>query len=628
MGIFLTLTAGAATITAQPSILVTASRFPVESDEASASATVIDRDRLDSLGESQAIDALRLVPGVSVAVTGARGSQAQIRVRGAEANHTLLFVDGIDFSDITAGNEARFETLTTDGIERIEIIRGPQSALWGSEALGGVIALQSRDPLSGTSLEMLGEAGSHGSLRGSASAVLSGSDHGISLTASHAASDGIDTLGGGTGDRDGFDTLTLGLLAIARPGRDGEFGLAVRRIESSVDIDGVDPVFFTRADTLGRSRYETTAVRAWARLGTGPTSPTAVQLDGQVLRSENRNFDGRASLNRAAGERFKLSGQIETRLGVGRTRHQLVASIEREDEKFIARDQQFFGATDQTQTRSQTGFVGAWRAQWTDGFSTDLSARRDQFNRFDNAASLRVVARLAVTDRLSVSGSYGEGIAQPSFYELFGFFPGSFIGNPLVRAEKSSGVEVAVNWASERFQFSITAFQNDLEDEIVATFDPLTFLSSTANATGISNRRGIEIAVSMQPVEGLRVDAGYSFVDASDQRIDGGAELREVRRPRHSATIAFDYRAGGFTLGGSAALVGNRRDTDFDLFPAQSVTLESYVLVSSRIAYEVSENIEIFGRVNNLLNEEYQDVVGYNTPGLAAYAGLRLRLGS
>ena len=158
-------------------------------------------------------------------------------------------------------------------------------------------------------------------------------------------------------------------------------------------------------------------------------------------------------------------------------------------------------------------------------------------------------------------------------------------------------------------------------------FDSATFLSSTANASGTSERRGIEIAGAWRPLPGLRIDANYTFLDAEDQQVAGDLELRETRRPRHSASIALDWEAGPLLAGASAAYVGERRATAFAGFPAPDLTLGDYVFGSLRLAYRINDEIELFARADNLFDAKYQDVVGYATPGMTVYAGLRLRVG-
>ncbi|HYI41365.1 MAG TPA: TonB-dependent receptor [Allosphingosinicella sp.] len=612
---------------ANSEILVTASRTPIEQGESAVSSTVIDERRIEAIGALQAVDLLRLSPGLSVSASGARGAQAQVRIRGAEANHSLIFIDGIQFNDPAGGNEPRFELLNADGLGRIEIVRGPQSALWGSEALGGVIALDSPLPAAGTRGAATLEYGSHDSLRASASGTFGSEKAGLSLSGGHIRSDGIDVLGGGTGDRDGFDNTSLSAKGVGRPGGDIEVGLVGRYIDHRSRFDGTDPVTFLRADTGDVSKTRTGALRAYVRIGADPAARWAVTLDAQYLTSANRNFNSAAPLNRTSGDRTRFSAQVEHRLDLGGSRHVLVAAAEREDEDFKARDQQFFGGTNQDRSRGRNALVGEWRARWGGRFSTDIAVRHDDYNRFADETTLRATAAFELARGLSLTGSYGEGVAQPTFFDLYGFFPGSFVGNPALTAETSRGWETGLRWKGAAASASVTGFESRLRNEIVGTFDSATFLSSTANATGTSRRRGFEIEGEMSPTVGLRLSANYTYLDAGDQQVGGGLRVREIRRPRHSANIAFDWESGALRLGGYVAYVGERSDVDFDLFPAPTVTLDDYALVSLRIGYRLTGAIEAFGRVENGFDADYRDVVGYNTPGRAVYAGLRFRFG-
>lgn len=610
-----------------PEILVTASLQPIRIADAPLSATVIDEAQIEALGAPLALDLIRLSPGASVSVSGSPGSLTQIRLRGGEANHSLVFLDGIAFTDPAAGNAPRFETFASDGLSRIEIVRGPQSALWGSEALGGVIAMETADPFDGRRVIGTGEYGSHDSGRGSIVASTASDTVGISGTASWLKSDGIDILGGGAGDRDGFENITASLKAVARPGADGEIGIVGRYIDAKNDFDGSDPNTFLRADTLDNSRTETGALRAWAKLGLAADVPWSAKVEGQYIRSKNRNRDGSTFLNASTGDRFRVNGQIAHRLELGGTKHSLIAAIEREDETFSTRDDQYGGFTDQRRTRGRTAFVGEWQADWGAVFSTDLAVRHDNFNRFADETTVRggIIAKLG--QRFSLYGNYGEGTAQPSFYDLYGFFPGSFVGNPNLTPERSRGYEAGVRYEGERFGLGLAAFSNRLTDEIVSTFDSSTFLSSSANASGRSRRRGIEATAELRPIEGLRIAANYTYLKADDQKVSGTARVHEVRRPKHSGNVYADWTSGPLTLGGSLAYVGNRTDVDFDLFPAPTVKLHDYVLASARIAYRATESIELFGRVENAGDAHYQDVVGYATPGRTFHAGVRVRFG-
>ncbi len=474
---------------AEPEIVVTASLEPVAAEEIAASVTVIDEERIEALGAPLVSDLARLAPGISVSVSGAQGSLTQIRIRGSEANHTLLFVDGIAFNDPASGNEARFENFAADGLSRIEIVRGPQSALWGSEALGGVIALEGPDPLSGMRVRASGEYGSRDFSRASLAATAGSRTAGIAATASWLRSDGIDIFGGGSGDKDGFRNLTASFKAAARPGSDGEFGIAARYVRATSEFDGTPPPLFVRADTLDSSRAELGAARAWARLGLADDAPWSFELAGQYLHSANRNRNGATPLNRTLADRLRIGGKLIRRFGAGATRHVLIAAAEREEESFAALDQAVFFAPDQRRSRGRTALIGEWRADWGRSLSTDLAIRRDDFNRFEDATTIRAGLVARPFAGIALHAAYGEGLAQPTFFDLYGFDPTSFVGNPALTPEKSRGYEVALGLERQRFALSVAAFTLRLTDEIVEDFGSFPF--RVRNARVKSRRRGL-----------------------------------------------------------------------------------------------------------------------------------------
>lgn len=606
-------------------IVVTASLEPVRTEASPASVTIIDRRRIDALGAPLVSDLARLAPGISVAVSGAQGSLTQIRIRGAEANHSLLFVDGIAFNDPASGNEARFETIAADGLTRVEIVRGPQSALWGSEALGGVIAVEGADPLSGTRLSASGEYGSRDFQRGHVGVVAGSGEAGIAASLTRLRSDGVDIFGGGGGDRDGFGNLAARLKAAIRPAPNGEIGIVGHYIRATSEFDGTPAPLFRRADTLDSSKSELGAVRGWARLGLAADAAWSVELEGQYLHSSNRNRDGATALNRTLADRLRIGGKLVRRFAAAGGRHVLIAAAEREDESFAALDQAVFFAPDQRRSRGRMAYVGEWRAEWSPRLSTDVAVRRDDFNRFEDSTTLRAAIVGRPLDRLRLHAAYGEGIAQPTFFDLYGFDPTSFIGNPDLTPERSRGLEAGVAWEGRRFGIGATAFSNRLSDEIVEDFSVFPF--TVRNAAGKSRRRGVEATAELRPATGLRVSANYTWLDARERRVGPGPRSAEPRRPRHSANLAADWTAGRLVLGGSVGYVGKRGDRDFDPFPAVPVTLDAYVLANVRVGYRLSEALELFGRVENAADSDHREVFGYNSQGRSVHAGLRVRFG-
>jgi len=211
-----------------------------------------------------------------------------------------------------------------------------------------------------------------------------------------------------------------------------------------------------------------------------------------------------------------------------------------------------------------------------------------------------------------------------SFDHLFGFFPGSFVGNPALKSESSKGFEASVRYRHGAVQAALTGYRQRLSDEIVDVFDPVTFISSTVNRGGISHRSGIEVEFAWRLGDSLRLSANYAYLHAAEPGAIPSTQLREIRRPKHSGSVALDGTEGRLTYGASLAYSGARNDTNFDVFPARTVRLDSYWLAAAKVAFSVRPGWEIFARASNLFDANYQDVFGYRTEGRAIFAGLRL----
>ncbi|MEA3049081.1 MAG: vitamin transporter [Sphingomonadales bacterium] len=601
-------------------IVVTATKVNNDAFPSASSPVLATPGLAETVGLPMVTDVLRILPGVSVAAAGPRGSQTQVRLQGAEANHTLLVVDGIRFNDPAAGNEARFELLPMDLLDRITVILGSNSALWGSEAIGGVVTAETRDPASGS--RGLGARAEYGSLdSGLASAWVAARTGKVRLSATGAwlSSAGIDAFAPG-GERDGFDNRSASAKAVFAPTDSLEFGIVGHAIAGRSEYDGLDPVTFARAETLDETRNRIGAVRGWAQ---GAHDGWTLKLDSSLLASVNRNLLAGAPLNRTFGRRFTASAQLSKQLG----RHLLTAALDHQAERFRARDQVYFGATDQDRSRRLTALVGQWHADWSKALATDFAIRRDRFSAFADATTVRAGVTVKPVADLSLYASYAEGIAQPTFYDLYGFFPGSFAGNPALKPERSTGWQAGANFARGRYDLAVSVFSARLRDEIVDVFDPSTFRSTTANATGTSRRRGLEARAQLRLSPAVHLFLSYTYLDATEQQAAGALLVREVRRPKHSAGFGGDGEIGRLTWGATLAWIGARRDVDFNLFPARTVRLDPYLLASVQLGWRVSKQVEAYARAENAFDARYQDVVGYRMPGRTVYAGLRLRLG-
>jgi vitamin B12 transporter len=595
-------------------IVITSSRAPESEARTPASITIIDHQRIVRLDEPLISALLRLTPSAAVATSGPAGSLTEIRIRGAEANHTLLFVDGIKIDDPASGDTPRFEILNADLASRIEVVRGPQSALGGSEAVGGVIAVNGIDDVPG--LRAKNEGGSFGLFRASASGTATTNRASIAGALGFQGATGINSVAG-PGDKDGYRNFSGRLRGTWHPRADVEIGASALGLSGHTEFDGFDLLTGAHADTLDSSRNRLAAGRIWGTVG-NDASPWRAQVAGTLLGSSNRNYLDDVQQNRTRGARRNLSAQLERRLATGAVTHRLIIAGETERETYHARDTVFDGFTKQDRTRRHESVTAEWRGD-AEAIVGDVAVRRDMFNRFRDATSIRASLLGQIGGSFSLAGSYAQGIAQPTFFDLYGFFPGNFVGNPDLKPESSRGFELSLRYRRGPFGASLTGYRQRLRDEIVnnATF------TSVLNAPGSSRRSGIEAAVDWKLGDGRRLSANYAYLKATQPDAITGERLTETRRPKHSGSIVLDGASGRFSYGASLAFVGRHLDNR-DTFPFARVTLGSYWLADARVAYAVCTGIELFARGSNLLDQRYQDVFSYRTEGRAIYAGVRL----
>ena len=602
-------------------ITVTASRNMIRLAETGISISQITLPQIEALSLPLVKDYLTLIPGVAVAQTGPLGAQTQIRIRGAEANHSISFIDGIEMNDPASSGEFRIDTLLSHGIERIEVLRGPQSALWGSQAIGGVISLATRAPVRGSMLYGELQGGSLGTVRGGAGGGWADDSISISGQLSGLSTDGYDIARVG-GDKDGYDNVTAHGRIEWKAVSELTLLLVGRHQDSTSRFDGFNFVTGVPRDEPLETQSRQTALRAEAALAL---------LDGQWttrasfmgVRADNINRRANAFQNRSDGERDLFRLQSTGRVQAGNLTHSLTGALDIETERFISSDANAQAASNQRQRRRQTSLVGEYRLSTSNGFAAGAALRHDMNDRFADATTVRFDAVAPIGD-VRLHAAFGTGIADPTFFDQFGFFPGSFQGNPNLVPERSRGVEAGIGWAAGGHIFDVTLFDANLTNEIIGTFNSNTFIAGVANATGRSTRRGVEVAGRAELAKGLTLNTSYTYLDANQQQVAGSAFVREVRRPRHSGSIALNYSSRQFDLSAAAAITGARGDTDFARFVP--VTLPAYTLLTLAGAWHISPRIDLTARVENALDASQVDVFAYRGPGLTAHGGIRFRL--
>jgi vitamin B12 transporter len=365
-------------------------------------------------------------------------------------------------------------------------------------------------------------------------------------------------------------------------------------------------------------------VRGYARLSS-LDGRWVNQIEAVLNDTRNDNFDAGAFLNRSNGTVSKLAYQSTIDFKTGPADNRITGAIEHERQSFASIDVDPTALSNQRRSRNQTSVIGEYRFGIGEVFAASTSLRYDSNTQYGDSTTFRTTAALALPQGVRAHASYGEGVNDPGFFDLYGFFPAFFVGNPDLVPEKSRGWDAGLGWKSDQFAVDITYFHANLTDEIVSTFNSSTFLSGVANASGSSRRQGVEVSASTTLTDWLRLDASYAYLDATEQKISTGLALRELRRPKNSGSLTATVKHGAWQSAVSAAWVGERVDTNFATFSRQ--TLPGYVLVTVSGSYKINDRIALTGRVENAGDARYQDVIGYRTLGIGAYAGVKLNWG-
>ena len=595
-----------------PELVVTATRVAISPDRVGSSITVITAEDLEEKQTTFVGDALRRVPGLTVGRTGGFGSLTQVRIRGSEGNHTLVLIDGVEVNDIGFNSEFDFGNLLTDNIERIEILRGPQSTLWGGDAIGGVINIITKRGQGDPSVSAFLEGGSFQTGRGGV--TVSGSDGpwSYSFTGSRVQTHGISAANENNGNRETDDYENdsfigkIGVKALDNLSID----TFARYRDSSLETDPqtFNVITFlsnppadgnTRSDVIERQG----SIKGTADFFAGrlETVLSAQYADTDSIR-RNQTFGTSTFLTDAKRTKFEAQGNIYVN-----TANTLVIGAETEEEEIVT----------STQTKTDVEIhAGYLQYLLTPLSNLDLSAgiRRDEHQSFGNEDTYRLTASyLFESTATRVKGSYGTGFKAPQLGELFGFF-----GNPLLQPETNDGWDIGVVqdlWGG-RVRGEVTYFDNQIENLII-------FTGGSLRNSGESDINGVETSISVAATSDLDLSVSHTWTNSKNTAT--GLEL--VRRPRHVVSVDAAWRfAPRWKATLAATHTGEQDDLDFSLPAAtQQVKLDAYTKVDTTLAYRISDRYEIYGRIENLLDETYEENVDYGVPPIAGYLGIRAR---
>lgn len=600
-------------VTELQEIVVSGGLSPIELRKSGRSVSVITAETLEKNQVKYAVDALRLIPGVHVSRSGNTGGQTVVRLRGGESNQTLVVIDGVAMNDVDQG-AAYFENLLASDIEQIEVLRGPQSALWGSNAMSGVINITTKSGEQGKpKSSVLTEIGSNQSwlttlsTRGGAEAVR----YALSGTFNRVNGFNIATIGD-ENDRDRNGTINGKLSVNLNDGT--TLDTSLRWVDRKSDYDDTDSLTakITDADFYLTERSVSSSIM----LTNKALDERLTQKLSLTGRDQDRdNFDNwgasltsskRYTADYSASYRYdELDNQV----------HQLTGGYQWLQERYHADN---MANEVSRQTRAA---VAEYRGEFYDRLFLTAGLRREWNSTFDDHTTWNVSADWKIAEQdIRLHSAVGNAVTKPTFIEQFGW-GGTFVGNPNLKPEKSFGWDIGIEKAffDRSLVLDITYFRQNLTNEISGSGN------SVINNDGESHRQGIELSALIDLTNGFSASASYTYTDAQSQKASTDPRLPAVRRPKHSGSLTAAYvfdedRARIFT---EVTLNGSMPD-NYYIYPTNyTAKLGGYTVVNIGGSYKVSDTVEVFGRIENLFDKNYTEVYGYNTPGITAFAGLK-----
>ncbi len=614
-------------------LVVTTGLEPMVAEDVSGSLTVITREEIERRQVKFLSELLRTVPGFAVNRAGGPGALTQVRVRGAEANQLLVLVDGIRANDPASGDEFQFQYALTADIERIEIVRGPQSAIWGTDALAGVINIIRRKDIAPDSgyLKSNAEGGSFGSFTAGVEGGMQRGRATFSGGVNYLESDGTNISLQGD-EKDGTENTTADARLDFDLNDAWRLTLTGELVDARSDFDGVSFITGLPEDSDQYTEIDRTYASAGLFYNPGggrwDASATVNWLD-----SDNQNYSFGAWESSTAADTLEYRLRASLGLGASPEDHRLSFALDHRDVDFEQRGQASdFGDPNQDQSYDVTGYAAEYLGRPTDSLSWSLSVRQDDYSDFDDATTWQTGASYRWDSGVRLRGSVGTGSKAPTFIERFGFFPDFFLGNPDLEPETSMGWELGIDLpiGAQGAELGITWFDQTLEDEIDGfVFDPATFFFTAANRDGKSERQGLELTLFAPITGGLSVQGAYTYTDAEEFAADGSL-APELRRPEHMASLVLNqvFAEGRGNLNLSASYNGSQLD---NYFPPPNysqivVELDGYTLVDFAASWAITPSLELTGRVTNLLDEDYEEVLGFASAGRGWFVGIRGQL--
>ena len=615
-------------------VLVSASLLPIATTRSANAINVIDSEQLKNRAAISVSDLLRDIPGLAVSRSGVQGSQTQIRVRGAEANHLLVLIDGVEANDPSQSDELNWGTLTTSDIERIEVIRGPQSAMRGSDAMAGVVNIITRSAEQPFSAKVFAETGSFSTNKIGLSIGHKADKYDVSLGVTDLESEGDNIISGtGTNDNDGYENTSINFKASVDASDELRLTLSIGQSDGVSEYDEyaakIGTEFHNEFNDLLHSDFDRFSSRVNAQY-VSANGKWNHKISLSEAQFENNNFkytsDGVAVANGATESNRQGYQYVGSRLWEA-SDQQISLLLERETEEYKQSGGWAMGSdANKVVDRDTDSIALEYRVDPVDKLTLSVGARQDNNDTFEDADTWKFegVYRLDENTRFRVAS--GTAIKNPTFSELYGIYSG-FLANPDLISEQSKSWEFGVDKAllDDRLEIKATYFNAKLENEIGSKSECIencanadwmddVWVTQPINISGTSRQKGLELTSSWLVSESFVLDASYTYTDSTQNGVD------EIRRARNLGSLNLLWRAqDNLTINANAQHNGAQTDIG-------GVTLDAFTLVNVNANFNATDKLDLYLRLDNLFDEDYQEVFGYQTLGFGASLGLRYSL--
>lgn len=601
-----------------PEVVISAGQTPLEADRVGTSNTVLKGDDLRARGFTTVADALRMVPGVSVAPSGSAGGVTQVRIRGGEANHLQVLIDDVPVANVSdLGFD--FADFQLDDVDRIEVLRGPQSGIYGSSAQSGVIAIYTKTGRGLAKPEVVARAeyGSRGTNMESLSARgASGPLYGA-VTVQNFSTNGYNIARDGN-EPDDHRAYTV----TAKVGADVNENLNVEgSVRTQRRFAQLDPSLNSTiaADGNQYDTFENTSARLAA---------TYKSLDGHLVQrlgmyTNQENYTDNIPIFAPFsfyGTKSKINGAdykaaLNYNLGAFANTTSLVVDN---------RTESFTDTNGTDAQRDRTGVALEHVIEIPKGLTLSGAVRRDINNTFADVTTWRFTASQKVGDTgVRLHSSIGKGVTNPTFNEMYSAFS-IFVPNPSLTPESSIGWDFGVEqtWVKGVFVTDVTYFASRFRD-MISTIIVGPGLTQAVNLPGVSPREGVEVSLKYTPYAWLQIDANYTYTDAHQS--DG---LQDLRRPRNSGSLSATLKSPDLRTHFTANVIYNgvMQDLFSDFINATRVDVPTYTVVNAILSHDLNERTTIYVRGDNIFDRHYENIFGFRAAPATYLAGVKMKL--